>query len=138
MQHAPGSMVSAELVAEDVVSVATAPIWTGPPGVPVHLLWDEVNPVPTTTVKKKQPKNKKGWGHTFVASEGASAEERRVSSITLKQLPLYQKHQVQHAVHAESAVEDVDMEEEDDDDKPLHVGRRNRRLLVADDDDDGS
>ena len=133
------------------------------PDLPVHLLWDDLNPVPVTDVKKRKPK-KAGWGLKFQAEEGASDASRGVSSITLSNLPGYhavaaaaqakslQQHngeddnimmqRVEEVWEPEEIKEDAAMEEASDDDESLPgrpprnaSGRRSRRVLADDDDE---
>mmetsp|Transcript_78834 Transcript_78834/g.156747 ORF Transcript_78834/g.156747 Transcript_78834/m.156747 type:complete len:107 (-) Transcript_78834:124-444(-) len=56
------------------------------PGIPVHLVWDDVSAVPTVPMTKK---TKKSVNLSFKMKEGATAEERGVCNITFANLEGY-------------------------------------------------
>ena len=107
------------------------------PNFPVHLLWEDVPSLMMTDTKKKKKSKKAGWGLSFVAEAGASAEERGVTPIMLRQLPGYPMTD-QGAVTPQPAPPDVstaDAASDAADDEPQRQGRlRGRRIALNDDD----
>ena len=106
--------------------------------VPAHLLWNDVSPIQQTSIKSKKTKKKKatGWGLSFVAPEGASAEARGVSEITLQNLPGYSPPSVEAIGNALTATPaDVDMEDATEHEQPRANSCRRNRLFVLDDDE---
>ena len=98
------------------------------PDLPVHLLWDDISPVPTVSVssqekkkkkkdkdkeKKKKP-NKPGWGRAFVVEEGASAEAKGVTSISMQNLPGYKPAESSTATTPTRAAASDDDDDDDD------------------------
>jgi len=105
--------------------------------VPVHLLWEDVNPVLTASKKKKA-----GWGLKKTSDEYTPPEARGVRPITLGNLPGYSSAAGAPAPCDESMdvdADDVDADDDADDaqQQPRHASSnpRNRRV-VADDDDE--
>lgn len=114
------------------------------PGVPSHLLWDDVSAVPATEVRKK----KKGWGQKYSMEAGASAESRGVTEITLANLGLSLPTMTAATMEvdekeAAAVVEEdskVVVPEDDEGEAASEQVRRsaswkNRRVILDDDDD---
>ena len=132
--------------------------------VPAHLLWDDVSPIQALTISGKKGKQKKsaGWGLKCKAEEGATAEARGVSEITLHNLPGYGSGGIdassdgpastvaQPGVEMQQAHEDgnvdVEMQKQDNDEAhaeaqesdkdsgPCVVRTRGARRILVDDD----
>ena len=108
------------------------------PDVPVHLLWDDVDPM-LTEKKKKKKKKKSGWG-LKLEGDGCTG----VTNITLSNLPGLKLEEASEGSHCDaeaataaapaqmpdtSQADDVEMEAEE----PLRSHRRSAaRRVVAD------
>ena len=126
-------MSSSSEILNKAMEQASARVTVTKPDVPLHLLWDDADPIMATSTKQPKLKTKKpaksaGWGLTFVAEAGASAESRGVSNITLAQLP--------GLVLPQQDVDDGH-ELEDDHEPPRQAGqRRAGGRRIAEDDDE--